>query len=96
MRLPQTPDSDRPIAEMIHYLTDYYAMKKFNINPITFNNSSDTAFYSFYGEITKISGEQAIHLRYFTMHSSPHSLYYSTYLNCKHFVIPARYQGSFE
>ena len=57
MRLPQTPDKDRPICHTIHYLTDYYAEKKFDLNPIPFTNQSDNAFYNFYGMHTKISGK---------------------------------------
>ena len=42
---------------MIHYLTDYYAMKEFNLHPVPFKNEDDNAFYNFYGERTKISGK---------------------------------------
>lgn len=60
MRLPLTPDKKRPIAEMIHYLTDYYASKVFNLNPVPFCNKSDNAYYNFYGERTKVSGKFTI------------------------------------
>jgi hypothetical protein len=56
MRLPLTADKDRPISETLHYLTDYYAEKKFKLNPIPFNNHCGNAVYNFYGEITKIKG----------------------------------------
>ena len=42
---------------MIHYLTDYYAMKEFDLTPVPFSNHDDNAFYNFYGERTKISGK---------------------------------------
>ena len=42
---------------MIHYLTDYYAMKEFDLTPVPFSNQNDNAFYNFYGETTKISGK---------------------------------------
>ena len=57
MRLPQTPDKDRPISELIHYLTDFYALKRFQLNPVPFSNFNDNAFYNFYGQSTKISGK---------------------------------------
>ena len=57
MRLPQTPEKDRPVREMIHYLSDYYAMKEFDLTPVPFSNQNDNAFYNFYGETTKISGK---------------------------------------
>ena len=57
MRLPLTADKDRPIPEMLHYLTDYYAEKKFNLKPIPFNNHSDNAFYNFYGNPIKMKGK---------------------------------------
>ena len=58
MRLPLPPKKDRPICETIHYLTDFYAIKKFKINPVPFSNASETAFYNFYGNVTKINGKQ--------------------------------------
>jgi hypothetical protein len=57
MRLPQTPDKERPISQLIHYLSDFYALKRFNLTPVPFSNYDDNAFYNFYGETTKISGE---------------------------------------
>ena len=60
MRLPLPPWKERPICETIHYLTDYYAEKKFNIEPVPFNNFNENAFYNFYGNITKISGKTEI------------------------------------
>lgn len=57
MRLPLPPKKDRPIAETIHYLTDYYASEKFDIDPVPFSNASEQAFYNFYGNITKIGGK---------------------------------------
>ncbi len=61
MRIPLTPDVDgkRTTDDMIHYLTDYYAEKEFHLTPVPFSNHSENAFYSFYGERTKISGKTA-------------------------------------
>lgn len=54
MRIPQEPNPQRPVADMIHYLTDYYAMKEFELVPTPFSNSDDDAYYCFYGIRTKI------------------------------------------
>lgn len=42
---------------MIHYLSDYYAMKELHLTPVPFKNEGSHAFYNFYGERTKISGK---------------------------------------
>lgn len=61
MRLPQTPDKSRPVSEMIHYLTDYYAMKpEFELTPVPFSNHNDNAFYNFYGEQTQIKRKNTV------------------------------------
>ena len=66
MRLPLPPKKDRPVREMIHYLTDYYAETKFRLKPVPFSNQSENAFYNFYGECTKISGK-ALHLNHLAL-----------------------------
>ena len=57
MRLPLTADKERDVSEMLHYLTDYYAVKKFDLDPISFNNHSGNAFYNFYGNPIKMKGK---------------------------------------
>ena len=56
MRIPQKPDQKRPIDDMIHYLTDYYAMREFKLTPVPFSNYDQDAFYKFYGIKTQIKG----------------------------------------
>ena len=61
MRIPQPPPSppckERPVPQMIHYLTDYYAMKEFKLHPVPFKNEDHNAFYNFYGKCTQISSK---------------------------------------
>ena len=62
MRIPQPPQKDRPIADMIHYLTDYYALREFGVTPVPFSNYDQDAFYQFYGQQTQIKGESTTDL----------------------------------
>ena len=84
MRLPQTPDKERPVRKMIHYLTDYYAMKEFDLTPVPFSNYNDNAFYNFYGETTKISGKSSkFNIRWLLLWDCTHGVsivqYYSDF-----------------
>ena len=60
MRIPQPPPpvgEQRPTDKMIHYLTDYYALTELGVKAVPFRNTDNDAFYLFYGNRTKISGE---------------------------------------
>lgn len=53
MRLPNPPKQ----KEKTHYLTDYYAKTKFDLNLVPFNNFDDNAFLKYYNMVpTQIKG----------------------------------------
>ena len=70
MRIPLPPPLPcKTSHEMLHYLTDYYALS-FNLKPVPFKNVDQNAFYYFYGgnedpnnrgKPIKIKGKRVMH-----------------------------------